>query len=114
MSGEVYHTDGTPTGPRRAFLGWDFEVSRDGRRWRWHACDGRTIAGAGTARTRTGAQVAARLFAAVARWHRPRPAPAHLVITLRSGIRIEEPITAHAVRIHPQVKAPNSLPAGVL
>lgn len=99
---EVYHPDGTPTGPARRFAEWDLEIDKTPTGYRWHTCNGHTLAAAGTARTRAGAHLRARLFALAARWHRARTEPGqHLVITLKSGTQIREPATLYRVRISP-------------
>lgn len=99
---EVYHLNGTPTGPRRLFAQWDLEAHKAPTGWAWHTCNGTTLAAAGTTRTRTGARTRARLFALIARWHRPRQEPArHMVITLKSGIQIRLPTNAYRVRTNP-------------
>lgn len=99
---EVYHPDGTPTGPARRFAEWDLEIDKTPTGYRWHTCNGRTLAGSGTARTRLGARLAARWFALTTRHHRARTQPGqHLVITLKSGTQIQEPTTAYTVRVNP-------------
>lgn len=99
---EVYHPDGTPTGPRRPFAEWDLEIERTPTGYRWHTCNGITLAAAGVARTRLGARAAARLFTFTSRWHRPRTDHGqHLVITFKSGTQVRVPATVYQVRTNP-------------
>lgn len=99
---QVYHPDGTPTGPAKQFPGWDLEIDRTPAGWRWHTCNGATLAAAGTTRTRIGARVRARLFARAARWYRPRTTPGQdLVITLKTGTQVCVPATTYQVRTAP-------------
>lgn len=99
---EVYHPNGTPTGPARRFAEWDLEIDKTPTGYRWHTCNGHTLAGSGTAHTRLGARLAARLFALTARRYRPRTQPGqHLIITLKSGTQIREPATLYQVHTSP-------------
>lgn len=95
---EVYHPDGTPTGPKRRFSGWDLEIERTPTGYRWHTCNGHTLAASGTARTRPGARTAAHLFMVTARWHRPRTRQEQLLITFTSGTQVQVPATVYQVR----------------
>lgn len=107
---EVYHLDGTPTGPSRPFKGWDLEIHRAWSGWAWHTCNGHTLAAAGTAPTRMGARLAARLFALAARRHRPRTQTGrHMVITLKSGTQIRLLTDAYTVRANHLIGALTNL-----
>lgn len=96
---EVYHPNGTPTGPQSLFPEWDLETYKAPTGWAWHTCNGHTLAASGTARTRTGARLRARLFALACRHHQPSTEPnRHILITLTSGAKIS--LSTHTYRVH--------------